>query len=121
MVMRMDINNRTKYLLYFVFFFLSILGLFQPVFYGGILFLSFVLFLWRFDLIQLNQLLWYGIVLSMFFGAYLSVPGHESLYLFRFLLPIYLVLFLMIGEFDFSGLKQYKLPIFCLSIFLALS
>lgn len=57
----------------------------------------------------------------MFFGAYLSVPGHESLYLFRFLLPIYLVLFLMIGEFDFSGLKQYKLPIFCLSIFLALS
>ena len=119
--MRMDISNPTKYLIYSVFFFLGILGLFQPMFYVGIIFLSFLLFLWRFDLVQLNQILCYGIVLSMFFGAYLSVPGYESLYLFRFLLPAYLVLFLMIGEFNFSGMKQYKLPILCLIIFLVLS
>jgi teichuronic acid biosynthesis protein TuaE len=117
----MDIKNSMRYGIYFILFLLGFLGIFNPLFYGGVIVLSIILLLWNVDLIRLKTILWYLIVVSMFYGAYLSIPGHESLYLFRFLLPVYIIVFLMIGKLDFQAIQQYRIPLLALAVFVLLS
>ncbi|MCA5014438.1 MULTISPECIES: O-antigen ligase family protein [unclassified Enterococcus] len=68
----------------------------------------------------LDYVFWLTIV-AIFFGAYLSVPSYENLYLFRFLLPVYGVLAIISNSFDFEQFKQYKVPLISLMIYFGVS
>ncbi|MBC1371531.1 hypothetical protein HB847_04045 [Listeria booriae] len=42
-----------------------------------------------------TKILWYVLIISAFFGSFLSIPGLSNLFLYRILLPIHVLLFLV--------------------------
>lgn len=62
-------------------------------------------------MVPLDKLLfyiWIGIFVSAFFGAYLGIPGSESIFLFRILLLLHFVFFLFLPEKKLSYLKPIR-------------
>ncbi|EAC5025219.1 O-antigen ligase domain-containing protein [Listeria monocytogenes] len=78
-----------------------------------ILILTILVFL----IIPLKKLLfyiWIGIFISSFFGAYLGIPGSESIFLFRILLLLHFLFFLFLPEKKLSDMKSVKWLFFIL-------
>ncbi|CAD5902909.1 O-antigen ligase family protein [Carnobacterium maltaromaticum] len=62
--------------------------------------------------------LWIGIFISAFFGAYLGIPGHESIFLFRVLVVIHVLNFVFIPNKKWSSILVMRLPLGCLIFWL---
>ncbi|MBC1457704.1 O-antigen ligase family protein [Listeria newyorkensis] len=87
---------------------IGVLGAIQPVFYAAIVPITLFFIITKLNLCDLLVSIWWTIVIALFFGAYLSVPGLESIYLFRFLLPMHLVVLLLNQDFKISQLSRYR-------------
>ncbi|MBC1435172.1 O-antigen ligase family protein [Listeria rocourtiae] len=68
-------------------------------------FIGIVVFSFFFTLKQLAEMIWIILVVASFFGSILSVPGYESLFLYRILLPVQALLFLLTWK-DWSWLDR---------------
>lgn len=66
-------------------------------------FVAIVVFSFFFTLKQLAEMTWVILVVASFFGSILSIPGYESLFLYRVLLPAQVVLLLLTWK-DWSWL-----------------
>ncbi|MBC1604560.1 O-antigen ligase family protein [Listeria rocourtiae] len=87
---------------------LGILGALLPWMYAIIPLLCIGIAVYYVDIKKIVEILFWVVVVAMFLGAYLSVPGHESIYLFRLLLPIHVFLLLITQDFDIENLKKYR-------------
>lgn len=67
--------------------------------------ISIVVFSFFFTLKQLAEMTWIILVVASFFGSILSVPGYESLFLYRVLLPVQALLLLLTWK-DWSWLDR---------------
>ncbi len=63
---------------------------------------------------KLLEMLWPMIIISLFMGVYLGIPGNENIYLFRLIVPLYIMIHLMVGEYNLADLAAYKVPLFSL-------
>ncbi|KGL41146.1 O-antigen ligase [Listeria sp. SHR_NRA_18] len=79
-------------------FFYSIM-LIVPLLIGIFVFSCF------FTLKQLAELTWFMLAIASFFGSILSIPGLESLFLYRLLLPVQITLFLLTWD-DWSWMSK---------------
>lgn len=68
-------------------------------------FIAIVVFSFFFTLKQLAEMTWIILVIASFFGSILSVPGYESLFLYRILLPVQALLLLLTWK-DWSWLDR---------------
>ncbi|MBF8807283.1 MAG: hypothetical protein IC227_01250 [Enterococcus lacertideformus] len=50
---------------------------------------------------KLLEILWPTIIISLFMGVYLGIPGNENIYMFRLVVPLYIAIYLMVGEYNF--------------------
>lgn len=72
-----------------------VLSLFYPLLIIVPLFIGLLVFSCFFTLKQLAALTWFTLVIASFFGSVLSIPGFESLFLYRILLPVQVALLLL--------------------------
>lgn len=72
-----------------------VLSLFYPLLIIVPLLVGLLVFSCFFTLKQLAELTWFMLIIASFFGSILSVPGFESLFLYRVLLPVQVILFLL--------------------------
>ncbi|MFC0491153.1 Lipid A core - O-antigen ligase and related enzymes [Listeria grayi] len=110
-----------KWLYYLVVITIGLLGTVNMFFYALVPIWFVLLIVFQLKLSELQNYLWWIIVISIFFGAYLSIPGHESFYLFRFVLPVYLVIFFMNNKTDIKRFWTYSYYLFLLSGYLLAS
>ncbi|MBC1435190.1 O-antigen ligase family protein [Listeria rocourtiae] len=68
-------------------------------------FIVIIVFSFFFTLKQLAEMTWIILVIASFFGSLLSVPGYESLFLYRILLPVQAILLLLTWK-DWSWLNR---------------
>ncbi|PEF43423.1 hypothetical protein CON22_26100 [Bacillus cereus] len=89
----------------------GIVGSIYPIAYGFIILPIIGIILSLFSIKKICYYLWIVLVLTVFFGAYISIPGYENYYLFRFLLPIHIVLFFVsnLNKLNSAFINKYKL------------
>lgn len=91
----------------FVLSFLALLAV--GTLYKEVLVLPFliaiIVFSFFFTLKQLAEMTWVILVVASFFGSILSIPGYESLFLYRILLPVQVLLLLLTWK-DWSWLNR---------------
>ncbi|WP_181677705.1 O-antigen ligase family protein [Listeria rustica] len=68
-------------------------------------FIAIIVFSFFFTLKQLAEMTWIILIVSSFFGSILSIPGYESLFLYRILLPVQALLLLLTWK-DWSWLDR---------------
>lgn len=62
---------------------------------------------------------WIGIFISAFFGAYLGVPGNETIFLFRILLVLHFILFVFMKQKEMGHMRPTKWLFVLLGLWLA--
>ncbi|MBC1435071.1 O-antigen ligase family protein [Listeria rocourtiae] len=99
----------------------GVMGAVYPWAYAIILLLCVGIAIYYLDIKKTVEILFWIVVVAMFLGAYLSIPGHESIYLFRILLPLHLFLLLVNQDFDIENLKKYRIYLLLLLLYFATS
>ncbi|EIA21097.1 hypothetical protein KKC_03099, partial [Listeria fleischmannii subsp. coloradonensis] len=85
----------------------GVLGAGNPIIY---LVIPLVLIITLINVVKIDMILEYSfwfVVLTLFLGAYLSVPGFENIYLFRLLLPLHMLLLVIFGNFKWNDFRIY--------------
>lgn len=85
----------------------GIVGSMYPVAYSLIVFPIIGIVFSLYSMRKICYYLWIVLVIAVFFGPYISLPGYENYYLLRLLLPIHVVLF-SISNFDELNSKFFK-------------
>lgn len=68
-------------------------ALYQPFLLGIPILALLLLLCMIYPIEKTTQILWYILIISAFFGSFLSLPGFNTLFLYRILLPIHVLLF----------------------------
>lgn len=89
-------------------------GILIPILIAGYLLVAHI------PIHQLTHYLFYGIIVSAFLGPYLSIPGMDSIFLFRILIVIHFAFFLF-EKIEWSRIKLIKVPILSLSVWVLYS
>lgn len=61
-----------------------------------------------FPLEKILYVIWIGIFISAFFGAYLGIPGNDSIFLFRILLVVHCFLFLFMKQKELGHMRPTR-------------
>lgn len=99
----------------------GVLGAGNPIIY---LVIPLVLIIILINVVKIDMILEYSfwfVVLTLFLGAYLSVPGFENIYLFRLLLPLHMLLLVIFGNFKWNDFRFYFKYILLLILLLLIS
>ncbi|MBC1935993.1 O-antigen ligase family protein [Listeria grandensis] len=99
----------------------GLLGAVSPWAYVIIPLLCVGIVVYHLDIKKMVEILFWVVVVAMFLGAYLSIPGHENIYLFRLLLPVHVFLILVSQEFDTENLKKYQVYFILLLLYFVTS
>lgn len=97
-----------------LFILLGFIGSITPYGYLLILIVCGYVFFLGISFEKLLEIMWPLLIVSLFMGTYLGIPGHENIYLFRFLLPTYLMILMILGQLNFKNLSDYKIPLIAL-------
>ena len=96
----------------------GVLGAIHPV--GYVITIAPILFVF-FHVYSVQQIcnhLWIILIIALFFGAYLSIPGYDNYYLFRLILPIQCLFFLMNNKLDFYFMKINQVYVILLTLWI---
>lgn len=61
-----------------------------------------------FPLEKILYVIWIGIFISAFFGAYIGIPGNDSIFLFRILLVVHCFLFLFMKQKELGHMRPTR-------------
>lgn len=118
----MDTDNKFSFLSsLLLFILLGFIGSITPYGYLLILIVCCYVFFSGISFEKLLEFMWPLLIISLFMGTYFGIPGHENIYLFRFLLPIYIGILFVSGQLNFKSLSYYKIPLLILLILFILS
>ncbi|MBC1501870.1 O-antigen ligase family protein [Listeria weihenstephanensis] len=115
---KFSVRTLNKYLLFLGFILIGMCGAISPLFYLLVPILCLAMMIRRINLKEIMNILFWIIVVTLFLGAYLSVPGYESIYLFRCLIPVHLILLVLTRDIKWGKLQNYLIYLillfFCL-------
>ncbi|OTP26386.1 O-antigen ligase family protein [Enterococcus mundtii] len=118
----MDTDNKFSFLSsLLLFILLGFIGSITPYGYLLILIVCCYVFFSGVSFEKLLEFMWPLLIISLFVGTYFGIPGHENIYLFRFLLPIYIGILFVFGQLNLKNLSYYKIPLLILLILFILS
>ncbi|EUJ23353.1 O-Antigen Polymerase family protein [Listeria grandensis FSL F6-0971] len=113
-------NGIQKKSLLISFLFLSVITPFFPALIGVLVIIILLYSIRDIPFQRINYYLFIGVVISGFFGPYLALPEFPSIFLFRVLIILHMICFLLEKK-DFNKLGRVKIPLLLFAIWILYS
>ncbi|EOO04741.1 hypothetical protein IAW_06055 [Bacillus cereus str. Schrouff] len=116
--LKLNLSNKERNIFVSILIFFSVITTIIP--YGIVIPLALVACR-VFIILPIGKIINYlfiGIIASSFLGSYLGIPGNQSIFMFRILLILHVVLFILFKNKEWERLSNYKFINLLLSIWI---